>query len=88
VLDWLLRSKNALPSYSLLQEVPSCKLPQELTRREESEGYRAWCDRVRAELFASPTDPNSPHFAIFLKWGEGPLQLPHPEVNGKLSSRL
>lgn len=82
MLNWLLRSKNALPSYSLLDQVPSRCVPQELVRREDSEDYRAWRDRVQADLFASPTDPNSPHFAIFLKRGEGLLQLPHPEEKG------
>ena len=36
---------------------------------------------VSRELFASPTDPNVPNFANFLKQGEGLLQLPHPEEN-------
>src|ERR1019366_6665450 len=82
MLDWLLRNKNALPSYSLLEQVPSRCLPQELTCREESEDYDAWRDRVQADLIASPTDPNSPHFATFLKCGEGLLELPHPEEKG------
>jgi hypothetical protein len=82
VLDWL-RKKNALPSYSLLEQVPSRCLPQELTCREESEDYDAWRDRVQADLMESPTDPNSPGFATFLKCGDGLLEFANPEENGK-----
>jgi len=76
---WLSAGKDELPSYSLLNAVPSRGLPQELADREASADYEQWRDRIEADLFSEATNESAPGFATFLKSGDGLLQILLPE---------
>jgi hypothetical protein len=80
VFEWPFRTKKkSFPSYSLLEARPSRCLPQDLADREASDDFQAWADKIQADLIAESHSEDLPHFAIFLKLGDGLLQLELPE---------
>lgn len=80
---WLFgKSKEAFPSYWLLEATPSRGLPQDLVDREASAEHEQARDQIEAGLFAQPTDESAPGFATFLKSGEGLLNLRLPQLDG------
>ena len=72
---WPFRKKKSFPTYSLLKEVPTRCIPEDLRQREEGDDFDAYADKIRADILADRTPDDTPHFAIFLKLGEGLLQL-------------
>lgn len=72
---WPFRKKASFPTYSLLEEVPTRCLPEELRQREEGDDFNAYADKIRADILADRTSDDTPHFAIFLKLGDGLLQI-------------
>jgi hypothetical protein len=80
MVKWPFPSKKVgIPFYTLLVEVPSRHLPDDLAVQEKSDDFSAWRDRIESELCDEETDENTPAFATFLRSGEGFLQLPVPE---------
>jgi len=70
-------------TYSLLKEVPSRPLPQELVDQECSATFHEWRDEIECDLVAAVTDEKAPAFATFLKAGPGLLQINLPDSGEK-----
>lgn len=70
------------PYYSLLRDVPSRGLPQDLADQEASTDYHDWRDRIASDLAAQPQDEDAPNFITFLKSGDGLLHLRLPQLEG------
>ncbi len=73
------RKKNAVPTYSLLEQILSRPLPEELAAQEGSDDFAGWRDRIESELLDQETDENAFGFATFLKFHQGMLQIRVPE---------
>jgi hypothetical protein len=76
---WPFRKKKSFPSYTLLKSEPSCGLPQGLSDQEDSDDFNGTVERIRADLLARSPSHDLENFAIFVKFGEGLLELQLPE---------